>query len=337
MQEDVRSYRDQLGALTKRAEEAEAALAKLRAEFEKQKQAWEAEKEEKQQLLLQSQQQARQQQQPGNSDRRSWLEGLPGGPFRPDSPQLSGPPQRTFSTDFLGIQSLTSKVRKASAPSTSNSDAGGPEGGRPGFSRRPSAQPLNTMNHRGSGTVGSGGLFSPTADSPMPITPSTTTHPLDREQQQDHQQLQRADTFDSVEALETASVSPRQQQQGVVQDMVSVSTVAAGPSVQLVERMSAAIRRLESEKVAGREELARIQRQRDEARAEIVTLMREAESNKAARVRVTELETELEQLKDRYETTLELLGEKTEEVEELKGDVADVKAMYRELVERTIK
>jgi len=101
--------------------------------------------------------------------------------------------------------------------------------------------------------------------------------------------------------------------------------------------MSAAIRRLESEKVAAREELARISRQRDEARAEIVALMRETESNRAALQRVATLEAEVAEVNARYETTLELLGEKSELVEELKADVEDVKAMYRDLVERTIK
>jgi chromosome segregation ATPase len=119
--------------------------------------------------------------------------------------------------------------------------------------------------------------------------------------------------------------------------MVSVSTVAAGPSVQLVERMSAAIRRLESEKVAAKEELARISRQRDDARAEIVALMREVEAGKAAGKKVEVLEKEVAEVKERYETTLELLGEKSELVEELRADVEDVKAMYRDLVERTIK
>jgi uncharacterized protein involved in exopolysaccharide biosynthesis len=151
---------------------------------------------------------------------------------------------------------------------------------------------------------------------------------------------------------ETTASSPQQQPPGgggsgggngngnggtLLQDMVSVSTVAAGPSVQLVERMSAAIRRLESEKVAAREELARISKQRDEARAEIVALMREVEGNKAAAKQLAALEAEVAEVRERYETTLELLGEKSELVEELRADVEDVKAMYRDLVERTIK
>lgn len=322
MQEDAKAYQTQLDALTKRAEEAETALAKATAEFEKQKQAWEAEKEEKQSARI-------------AGDRRSWLEDLPGAPFlksdsRPESPQLSAP-QRTFSTDFLGIQSLTNKVRKISAPS-SNGDVGG--AAAPGsFGRRPSARPSMQS------VVGSG-LFSPTGSSPFsptataieglmsPLSSTNHGHPLDREIPH-REPLERHDTFDSAET----SSSPHQ----VMQDMLSVSTVAAGPSVQLVERMSAAIRRLESEKVAAKEELGRISKQRDEARAEIVALMREVEGGKTALKRVTDLEAEVAQVNARYETTLEMLGEKSEMVEELRADVEDVKAMYRDLIERTVK
>lgn len=122
-----------------------------------------------------------------------------------------------------------------------------------------------------------------------------------------------------------------------IPDLASVSTTAAGPSIQLVERMSAGIRRLEAEKVAGKEELLRVSNQRDEARAEIVTLMKEVESGRQARDRVASLEQEVADINERYQTTLELLGEKSELVEELRADVEDVKAMYRELVERTIR
>ncbi|KAK0628524.1 TATA element modulatory factor 1 TATA binding-domain-containing protein [Bombardia bombarda] len=331
MQEDVKTYRAQLDALQKRADEAEAALASARVDFEKQKQAWEAEKEDAKQQQ-QQQQQREQSRQP--ADRRSWLEDLPGGPFlkiesRPASPQLSAP-QRTFSNDFLGIQSLsvqslTSKVRKASAPSSNSGTVAAGGDDIRGFSRRPSVQPLvrpSPSTHSSSFFSPSASTFSPTGGEPP------AAHPLDRDQQPPHL-LHRSDTFDSVET----SSSPRQ----VLQDMVSVSTVAAGPSVQLVERMSAAIRRLESEKVAAREELARISRQRDEARAEIVALMREAEGSRKAMEQVARLEAEVAEVNARYDTTLEMLGEKSELVEELKADVEDVKGMYRDLVERTVK
>src|SRR5690606_27961932 len=113
------------------------------------------------------------------------------------------------------------------------------------------------------------------------------------------------DRDDVLDGLER-SASP----QNVLQDMVSASTMTAGPSVQLVERMSAAIRRLESEKVAGKEELARISSQRDDARGEIVALIRELETSRAATKRAADLEKEVAKINERYQTTLEMLGEK---------------------------
>ncbi|PYH92194.1 hypothetical protein BO71DRAFT_357882 [Aspergillus ellipticus CBS 707.79] len=118
-----------------------------------------------------------------------------------------------------------------------------------------------------------------------------------------------------------------------INDIISESTVGAGPSVQLVERMSATVRRLESERAASKDELARITTQRDEARQQVVDLMRETEEKKTSDGRVQELEQHLEELDQRYQTTLEMLGEKSEQVEELQADIADMKKIYRELAD----
>lgn len=126
----------------------------------------------------------------------------------------------------------------------------------------------------------------------------------------------------------------RSSPQQTLADVLSASTVHTGPSVALVERMSASIRRLESEKAAHKDELARLLAQRDEARDEVVSLMREVEAKRTADADVGGLRKELEQVKGRYEACLEMLGEKEEEVEELKGDVADLKRIYRELAEK---
>lgn len=116
-------------------------------------------------------------------------------------------------------------------------------------------------------------------------------------------------------------------------DLVSASTIGAGPSVQLVERMSANVRRLESEKAASKDELLRITTQRDEARQEVVSLMREVEEKRRVEARLNALEKEYKSLNERHQTTLELLGEKSEQVEELKADILDVKQMYRQLAD----
>ena len=122
-----------------------------------------------------------------------------------------------------------------------------------------------------------------------------------------------------------------------VNDLISVSTLGAGPSVQLVERMSASVRRLESEKAASKDEVARLTTQRDESRKEVVALMRELEQKRDSDQKIKALEEELKLVNERHQTTLEMLGEKSELVEELRADVADVKQMYRDLVESTMK
>ncbi|KAL5356984.1 TATA element modulatory factor 1 TATA binding-domain-containing protein [Aspergillus floccosus] len=145
------------------------------------------------------------------------------------------------------------------------------------------------------------------------------------------------DEFLSGSGTPSASGGAHTQPSRGINDIISESTVGAGPSVQLVERMSATVRRLESERAASKDELARITSQRDEARQQVVDLMRESEEKKAADARVQELERRLEELDQRYQTTLEMLGEKSERVEELQADIVDIKQMYRELADRTMR
>ncbi|KZL73444.1 M protein repeat protein [Colletotrichum tofieldiae] len=298
-QRAIEAYQAHIEALQKRAENAEAALSQARSELEKQQQtAWKAERTE--------------------SDRRPWLEDHLPGPgsrvhSRPDSPLLSVP-TRTMSNDLFLLQSVPGKSRKISIPT--NGTDGFQEGSSVG--RKMSSQPSTRTPMLPSGSSLSVAPSITSFEIPPDSLPTPTSHAGEKD-----------DMFDGIET----SSSPRQ----MMQDMVSVSTVGAGPSVQLVERMSAAIRRLEAEKVTSREELARISGQRDEARAEIVSLMKELEASKTASRRVAELEGQVDDLNSRYQTTLELLGEKSELVEELRADVQDVKAMYRDLVERTVR
>jgi hypothetical protein len=300
-QEEFKAYQTQLEQWRKQAEDAQASLRAVKAEHEKERQAWGARLSER--PLSEAQ------------DRRGWLDELQANHMKSGSrPESPAAPQRTLSNDLLGLQSLSSRVRKASAPSSNGELGTAPE--QRSYRRSPA------LPSYASGILSPGA--STTASVSFPFSPTEESQPTPASQASE-----KENGFEGAER----SSSPQQ----VMQDMVSVSTVAAGPSVQLVERMSAAIRRLESEKVAAREELSRIQSQRDEARAEILALMKQAESGRAATAKVNELEAQVADINDRYQTTLELLGEKTEMVDELKADVQDVKAMYRELVERTIK
>ncbi|KAI0526093.1 hypothetical protein F5B22DRAFT_268400 [Xylaria bambusicola] len=297
VQSDLKSYQSQLDTLRTRAEQAETALADAKAELARHQASLRNDKGER------------------TDDRRNWLDEVPTAAARdrgrPDSPLLAAP-QRTFSGDnFLGLQNYSNRFRKTSAPSSNGEPS---PSDRASLIRRPSVQPPMRSP-----------LLSSVSILPTAATPSLASG-------FDFAPSQVADRDDVLDGLER-SASP----QNVLQDMVSVSTTTAGPSVQLVERMSAAIRRLESEKVAAKEELARISGQRDEARGEIVALIQELETSKTATKRVDELEKEMAEINSRYQTTLEMLGEKSELVEELRADVQDVKAMYRDLVERTIK
>jgi len=116
-----------------------------------------------------------------------------------------------------------------------------------------------------------------------------------------------------------------------VQDMLSASTMHTGPSVQLVERMSASIRRLESDKAAHKDEVSRLSAQRDAARNEVVLLMSENEKTKEAMREIQALKSDKKEIKGRYEACLEMLGEREEEVQELRADVVELKGMYKEL------
>ncbi|KAM0259537.1 hypothetical protein ACHAQJ_003263 [Trichoderma viride] len=246
---------------------------------------------------------------------RQWIDEVAGATSRnqsrPESPMLSVP--RTFSSEAVGL-SVPNRIRRSPTPVNILDTAA------EGFSalRRTSTY-LPTRG--GTGPMSITGSVPPSPfsplDQPLESPPALPPSVMERENG----------------ISDTAPSSPR----NLAQDMISVSTVAAGPSVQLVERMSAAIRRLEGERVAAKEEMARVCSQRDEARGDMVSLMKELEEAKAASARVPDLEKEVAELDTRYQTTLELLGEKSELVDELRADVDDVKTMYRELVERTVK
>lgn len=245
-----------------------------------------------------------------DEERQKWQdEALGHGSFDPsraNSPVTST--RRGLTSEFLGLQNL--QIRRASARSI-NSDAPPPDRFP---SRRPSAQQVGRV----SGPVTPArqdSMQSALANNETPDAPSVHTD--------------NDDVFENY----VSPASPHQ----TINELVSVSTAAAGPSIQLVERMSSAVRRLENEKAASKDDLARLSSQRDEARAEIISLMKEVEAARDANNKVAELEGEIKAMKARYDTTLEMLGEKSERVEELESDIVDLKDMYRELVERTVK
>lgn len=119
-------------------------------------------------------------------------------------------------------------------------------------------------------------------------------------------------------------------------DKESVSTVGAGPSIQLVNRMSRSIRSLESELSNVKQDLARTEVSRDEAVKDLSELMKELEELNKYKSQVAELESKIDDMSLREQTALEMLGEKSEQVQELRADVVDIKTMFQQQIEELV-
>lgn len=110
-----------------------------------------------------------------------------------------------------------------------------------------------------------------------------------------------------------------------------------GPSIQLISKLSSKILRLETELGTVKEESKKAGREKNELRAEIARLMGKVEELEVYEEKNKELESEITSLREREKVSLELLGEKSELVEELRNDVLDLKEMLREQVEEMVK
>lgn len=109
-------------------------------------------------------------------------------------------------------------------------------------------------------------------------------------------------TLEDEEEREFLSPSRGESPRNTVVD-ASVSTNTAGPSVNIMERMSAAVRRLESDLATTREEMSRCVKQRDEAREECVKLMGEVEEKRSIQLSLEELHRKFGDLENRYSPT----------------------------------
>lgn len=70
----------------------------------------------------------------------------------------------------------------------------------------------------------------------------------------------------------------------------------------------------------------------DELSGELVRVTMELEEMQEQASRVSGMEQELSLLQQRHKAALEMLGEKTEEVQELRADLLDVKEAYRDQI-----
>ncbi|KAI9790238.1 MAG: hypothetical protein M1816_005263 [Peltula sp. TS41687] len=306
LEQDLTERDAQLDTLREKANQLEGALMNARRDFDREKQSWELD-------FLQRMEQ----------EKMKWREdtttpnpaSFP--QSRTESPVNYG--RKASNSDFYTLQQ-SRRTRGGQAPASAEMLSGSLHDSSLSDQRRPSLQPPRTPE------LGSLSRQDSLAQIQMQMPPHTPTNGGGMPQ------TPSIHAPDPDELFESHSVSHR-----TVNDMISASTVGAGPSVQLVERMSAGVRRLESEKAALKDELARLTGQRDEAREEVLTLMREIEQKHEVDEKVRRLQAEVAEINERYQTTLEMLGEKSEQVEELRADVADMKSIYRDLLDKTMK
>ncbi|CAA7025784.1 unnamed protein product [Microthlaspi erraticum] len=94
----------------------------------------------------------------------------------------------------------------------------------------------------------------------------------------------------------------------------------------------ATLRQKEGELASYMSRLASMESIRDSLAEELVKMTAECEKLRVEADRVPGIKAELEALRQRHAAALELMGERDEELEELRADIVDLKEMYREQV-----
>jgi chromosome segregation ATPase len=301
LERETQVKQDQISALEASLEHAETTQADLKAEIDRQRKLFDAELTQRLE-----------------DEKQKWrreVSGFSPNPSRTESPTFSRKASSIFDSSS-GLQ-----IRRAGARLASQELPSGTQHDSRIHSRRSSAVPIPGLARIPSlpSDVSPGPIrreSGPPSDSQsIPPTPSIE---IDQHPGEDYEDVS----------------SPHQ----TLGDFFSTSTAGpgVGPSVQLVERMSALVRKLESEKASFKDELIRLGTQRDEARNQVVDLMREVETKRKEDTKVADLEKDFAELKNRYDASLEMLGEREEEVNELKMDVKELKTIYRELVETKV-
>ncbi|KAG0321805.1 hypothetical protein BG000_003098 [Podila horticola] len=110
-----------------------------------------------------------------------------------------------------------------------------------------------------------------------------------------------------------------------------VPSSGTGPAVA-IERLNTMVRQLEGQVTFLTEQVRTTNRNKDELSDELVKVTMELEELQSLAAKVPGLEQELHLLQERHKAALEMLGERTEEVQELRADIIDVKDAYRDQI-----
>ena len=118
-------------------------------------------------------------------------------------------------------------------------------------------------------------------------------------------------------------------------NLTNTETTQTNP--QIITRLGSEIRRLENELRNMTDSYTKLSKEKDKANEEMLKLMNESEDINAVRRENADLSKRIAELEHQLEVSLQLLGEKSETVEELENDVKDLKDMIRQQVQQIVE
>lgn len=114
-------------------------------------------------------------------------------------------------------------------------------------------------------------------------------------------------------------------------------TLSGGNNIQLINKMSSTIRRLEIELVTVREESAQLAEEKEQLQQELLTKIKLSNENDSLKEEIANLQLQLAEKDNQAQTMLELIGEKSERVAELEADVEDLRGLCKLQVQQMME
>ncbi|KAJ3210053.1 TATA element modulatory factor 1 [Dinochytrium kinnereticum] len=111
----------------------------------------------------------------------------------------------------------------------------------------------------------------------------------------------------------------------------------SGAPAVVIDRLHSAMKHYQGQVATLQAQLSMTTKTRDELAEELLKSTTEAQDGVTAKKKLEEIEKEKTEINNRFLMALELLGEKTEQVEELKNDMEDVKRSYRMQLDTLLK
>ncbi|RCK64716.1 Protein SGM1 [Candida viswanathii] len=108
-------------------------------------------------------------------------------------------------------------------------------------------------------------------------------------------------------------------------------------NIQLVNKMSSNIRRLEIELNTLKEEYSKVSEAKEEVEQELLESIKLNDEVRALQAEVQTLQQVISDNESKEQTMLELIGEKSEQVEELKADIVDLKELLKQQVQQLVE